>query len=472
MLRLSQKIVLHTGIQIGGKIISLLIGLFSIGLLTRFLGTNGYGDYNTVITFLSLFSIAADFGLYLILVREISQSPEKQEQIAGNIFTLRLASAFLVIGAAPAVAFFFPYAVELKQAILGGVFAFVFASLTQVLVGVFQKEFKTQVTVLGELSSRLIFLSFLMVAFFYLHEKSLILLIMGVTVSNFVNFIIVFLFSQKFLRIRLKFDRKYWKYVIKESFPIAASIVLNLIYFKIDTIMLSVMKTPHDVGIYGVAYKLLEILIVFPAMFTGTMLPVFSRLKNEDFSKFKVLVQKSLNLLILAAVPIVIGGYLLAKPLIVLISGPDFLPSVGALKILIIATGIIFIGNLFGYLIVSVGIQKKMVKVYFLGALLNVILNLALIPNFSYIGASIATLITEFLVAILAIVIFRNSIQYAPSFNLFFKALIAGGVMGLVLYNIIPWSIFILIPLGALVYFLILYLIKGLPSGVLGLLKS
>lgn len=471
-MRLSQKVALHTGIQIGGKIISLLIGLFSIGLMTRFLGTDGYGNYSTVITFLSLFSIAADFGLYLMLTREVSRSPNDQETIASNIFTLRLVSALLIIGLAPLIAFFFPYAQDIKIAILWGVAAFIFASLTQVLVGIFQKEFKTQVTVMGEIASRVVFLAIVVWLFFYFKEKNLILLIFAVTVANFINFIIVFLFSQRFLKIRLGFDRKYWKYVIKESFPIAASIVLGLIYFKIDTIMLSVMKTPHEVGIYGVAYKILEILIVFPGMFISTMLPLFSRTATEDFKKFKSLSQYSLNFLILFMVPVVIGGFLLARPLIILLSGQSFAASADALKILIIATGVIFIGNLFGHLIVAVGAQKKMIKVYFIGALLNIALNLILIPDFSYIGSSIATLITELLVLALSIAILKNSIKYLPSFKLFAKALVAGGVMAIMLLVTLNWSIFILVPLGALIYFLVLYSIKGLPSGILGLLKT
>lgn len=471
-MRLSQKIALHTTIQSAGKIVSLIIGLLSVGLMTRFLGTEGYGNYNTIITFLSFFSIIADLGLYLLLTREISRSPQNQQKIISNIFTLRVFSAFFVISLAPIIAFFFPYSNEMKIAILGGVAAFIFASLTQVLVGIFQREFKTYVTALGEIASRIVLLIFVALLFFYVKKDNLILLIVGLTLGNFINFLIVFLWGQKLMRIRLSFDKQYWYYVIKESFPLAAAIVLNLIYFRIDTIMLSVMKTPHDVGIYSAAYKILEILVVFPAMFIGVMLPLFSRSITEDLGKFKSHVQQSLNFLIIAAIPTVIGVYVLAKPLIMLIGGEEFEPSVAPLRILIGATGIIFIGNLFGHLIVATGAQRKMVKVYLLGAVLNVGLNIILIGRYSYIGASVATLVTELIVASLSMIVLYGSIQYIPSFKVFFKASFAGIFMGIILYFIKETSIFILIPLGGIIYLSILYLIKGLPREVFGLLRS
>lgn len=471
-MRLSQKIALHTGIQISGKVISLAIGLFSVILMTRFLGTSGYGDYNTVIALLSFFSIAADLGLYLLFTREISRFPERQSEIAGNIFTLRLVSAIVVVSLAPLVALFLPYSAIVKTAIMLGVLAFVFSSLTQVLAGVFQREFKTHFTVIGEIASRAVFLGAAIWLFFYLKEESLILLIAALIVSNLVNFVIVFLSSRKFLKIRLRFDKDYWKYAIKESFPIAASIVLGLIYFKIDIIMLSIMKTSSDVGIYGVAYKILEILIVFPAMFLGVMFPLFSRTFREEIGKFRFLFQRSLNLMIISSVPVAIGGYLLAKPLIILISGQPFEASAEVLKILIIATGVIFIGNLFGHLIVVVGAQKRMVKVYLIGALTNIVLNILLIPKFSYMGAAIATLVTELTVVGLAVLILKRSIDFLPSFALFVKVGAAGAIMGIVLLLINNISIILLIPIGAIVYFSVLYFFKGLPSGILGLLKQ
>lgn len=472
-MRLSQKIALHTGIQVSGKILSLIVGFVSIGIMTRFLGIAGYGEYNTATTFLSFFGIIADLGLYLLLTREISRSRENQAEIASNIFTLRLVSAIVFIGISPLVAFFLPYSPEVKRAILVGTLAFVFLSLAQVLVGVFQKEFKTHITALGELISRVFFLLLLGWQFFYLKNTSLTLLVIDLGLSNLLYFLIIFYFGQKILKIRLRFDTRSWASLMKESFPIAISIVLNLIYFKIDTIMLSVMKSSADVGIYGVAYKILEVLIIFPAMFIGIMMPLFSQTITENFERFKTLTQRSLDFLIIAALPVVVGGYLLADPLVTLVGGQTFLASSAPLKILVIAVGVIFVGNLFGHLIIAAGAQKRMMKVYLFGAVLNVILNVYLIPSYSYIGSAFATVATELVVAALSIFIIKNSIQYLPNFRIAFKALAASVIMGvLFFYSLNFFTIFILLPVGVIVYFLSLYIMKGLPAGMFELFKA
>lgn len=471
-MRLSQKIALHTGIQISGKIASLFVGILSVGIMTRFLGTSGYGDYSTIIAFLSLFGIMADLGLYTLLTREISKNPNERHKIASNIFSIRVISAFLIIGISPVIAFLLPYSREIKIAIFLGTLAFIFQSSAQVLVGIFQKEFKTQVTALSELISRMVFLGLVSWIFYYLRNQSVILLIGALVLSNLLYFLIVFFSSQKLIKVRFKFDKKYWSYILKESFPIAIAIVLNLIYFKIDTIMLSIMKSSSDVGIYGVAYKVLEILIVFPAMFVGTMMPLFSKANAEDKQWLKKIVERSLGFLIISAVPIVVGVFILANPIISLIGGQGFEMSGNVLKILIFAVGIIFIGNLFGHLVVAIGVQKKIVKVYLVGAILNISLNLILIPAYSYIGASVSTVITELVVVILSFFVIKKALGYIPSFGLFGKALLSSIVMGLILYLAGNTTIIILIPLGAIIYISTLYLLGGLPKEILELFKE
>ena len=106
--------------------------------------------------------------------------------------------------------------------------------------------------------------------------------ILAHVVANF-SYLFSFFLSRKFLVFSLKFDYDYWKYILREAIPLGVIIVLGLIYFKIDTIMLSVMKDSHAVGIYSATYKVLEILYTIPAMFMGSVFPIISRyIKDGD----------------------------------------------------------------------------------------------------------------------------------------------------------------------------------------------
>ena len=111
-MNLTRKVAHNTFIQIVGKIISTFLGLLAIALITRYLGRDGFGEYTTVITFLTFFAVAADFGLTLVTVQMISGHDAEENKILNNLFGLRLVSALLFLLLAPLTISFFPYGVN------------------------------------------------------------------------------------------------------------------------------------------------------------------------------------------------------------------------------------------------------------------------------------------------------------------------------------------------------------------------
>jgi len=104
-----KKIALNVLINSCAKVLSTILALVSVGLITRYLGTEGFGNYATAVAFLSLFSALADLGLYNISTREISRSGADEKKIMGNVFSLRIISSTTVLILAPLVIFFLPY---------------------------------------------------------------------------------------------------------------------------------------------------------------------------------------------------------------------------------------------------------------------------------------------------------------------------------------------------------------------------
>ena len=134
------------------------------------------------------------------------------------------------------------------------------------------------------------------------------------------------------------------------------------------------------------------------------------------------------------------------------------------LKILSFAVGIIFLGTLFGQSIVALDKLKTAAWIYFGGMIFNVITNLIFIPKYSYLGAAITTVFTELLVTILILILIYKTIHYFPSFKIILKTFLAGAIMGGFIYYFINWNLFILVIIGAIIYFGILYLIKGITK--------
>ena len=155
---LSRKIAHNTLVQMIGKIISTALGLFSLALITRYLGQEGFGDYTTIITYLTIFAVVADFGLTLVTVQMISPLKEKEDEsrILGNLFSFRLVSVLALIALAPLVLLVMPYSEAVKLGILLAAPYFIFPALIQVIIGLLQKKLSMDRAALAEVLSRVV----------------------------------------------------------------------------------------------------------------------------------------------------------------------------------------------------------------------------------------------------------------------------------------------------------------------------
>ncbi|MDD5732025.1 MAG: flippase [Patescibacteria group bacterium] len=461
----TKKIAINTLVQIVGKGITTAIAVVMLAYLARYLGVGGYGEYTTVFAFLGFFAIIADMGFYTVAVREMAKDPESSRKVLGNIFSLRLIFA-LVLLIAPLVGFLIPsYSEAVKIGIIIGTFSSLFVLLNQIFVSIFQVHLRMDRSVISDVCARTVL--FVLTIIFIRQNLSLQFFILANVIANLFLLLLSFAMSRKFLLFKPLFDFKYWKHIIKESLPLGIVIVLGLIYFKIDTIMLSIMKDSTAVGIYGAPYKILEILITIPSIFMGSVFPLISKYIKEKDIRFKDSFQTSFDFMLILAVPLVVAIYLLAKPIVYLVLGEEFAASVIVLQYLIFAVLIIFLGTIMGNFVVAANLQKKLVWVYLLSVFFNITGNLILIPRYSYIGSSITTIATELLVCTCAYIILYKGLKIIPRFHVFLKVLFSALIMGIALYYFSNINLFLLIVLGSIVYFVVLYLIGGIKKEII-----
>lgn len=465
-----KKIFYNTLLQSGGKIISVVLGLITIAYLTPYLGQTGFGEYTTVIAFMGFVGILADLGLYLVTTREISVPGADENKILGNVFSLRFLTVVLMLAIGAFASLFFPYSEEVKRSMFVAVLAFSFVSGTQVLVGVFQRYLIFYQLVASEIVQRLVMLAATLLFIFW--RLDLIYFIWGLALSNAIHFFLSLHLARKKIPFSLRFDLGFWKSLLFRAWPLAFSVVLNLVYFKADTLILSVLKPARDVGTYGLSYKFLEVLLAFPAMFAGLIMPFLARFAFLEWDKYRLYLQKSLDAIFLVIVPMVAVVYFFARPIVNLVGGAIYPDADRVLQILIFATAIIYIGNLFGYTVVALNSQKKMVWGYLSGALLGLFLYFVLIPKFSYFGAAAATVAVELYVTSFAYFLTSKKTGFYPSFALLVKALLAGMPMALLFHFLnFPWIAEIMA--GLLVYAACLFALRAIPKEfLLLLLKS
>lgn len=477
---LGKKIAKNTIAQIIGKAASTLLGLFSLALITRYLGPEGFGTYTTIITFLGFFAVFADFGLTLITVQFISDKKYEEGKILNNLFALRLVSVVAFMLLAPLVSFIFPYSQELRFGMLIALASFIFPALNQVIIGLLQKRLHMGRDAMAENIGR----AALLIGIILVNNKNLGLngILFATTISAAINFIAHYIFSLKFAVIKLAWDFSLWKEICLKSWPLALTVVLNLIYLRADTIVLSIFKSSEEVGLYGAPYKMIDVLTTLPFMFAGLILPIITTAwlegKTEYFSK---VLQKSLDFMAIAAVPIVIGTQFIASELMSIVAGSEFAKSGIILRLLVVSIAAIFIGTMFSHAVIAIDKQKKMIGAYVFTSITSLIAYLILVPKFSYFGAASVTIYSEVMIAIFsAYCVLKYSI-FKISIKTISKSFLAGLVMAVFLYlnNLNVWidntrvlGLMLSLFISAIIYFSALYLLGGIKKDDINMLLN
>lgn len=455
---IARRIAYNVVFNATAKVISTILALVGIGLITRYLGKEGFGDYATVLAFFSFFGSIADLGLYAITAREISRENADEEKILGNIFAIRIISALLVLVIAPILAYFLPYSSNVKVGIIIAAASFVFSSTYMVLNGVFQKNLAMDRVSLAEVLGKVIQVAIIMLA--VKKDLGFTTIISSVLFAMIFNFIAVLFLVRKFVKIRLQFDFSYWKKFLKASLPMGISVIVTFLYFKMDTILLSILKTNADVGVYNAAYKVIENITFFPAMIVGLVLPMMSRYIFTDRPRFSYIANETAKVFLILIVPLVVGALFLAENIIALIGGADFGESANTLRILIFALAFIFFGNFFNNILIAGNLQKKLMYVLSWCALFNISLNAYIVPRFSYNGAAFTSVLTELLVVLSTFYLTRKHLDYVPVVKNVPRILASGLGMAAFLYYF-QGAPFIILAVGsAAVYGFFLWLTR------------
>ncbi|MDD4332662.1 MAG: flippase [Patescibacteria group bacterium] len=476
-MRLSTKVAYNTIIQVAGKIISTILALIAVAVITRYLGQTGFGQFTIATTFVSFFAIIADFGLTLVTVQMISRPGINKNKILNNLFSLRLVSALFLLCLAPLAVMFFPYEPIVKLAVLLTIISFLFVALNQILVGLFQRELRMDKISIAEIVSRV----FLLVGVIVVAKEDYGLIgVIGANVlAAMINFVLHFVFSRPYARIRLEFDFTLWREIFRKSWPLAITIALNLIYLRADTLILSIFKSEAEVGLYGAAYKVIDVLTAIPFMFAGLVLPILTiswTEKNKEY--FKKVLLKSFDLMAILAIPMAVGAQFTSREIMSVVAGADFAASGTILQILIAAVVFIFLACMFSHAIIAIDKQKKLIGAYLFVSLTSLALYFILIPRYSYYGAAAVTIYSELTIAVFVVYYVWKYAGILPNWLVAIKSLAASMVMGAVLYVLPPsfyeirGGIFLVLGVGAIVYFLFLYLLRGLTKEDLRILSK
>jgi len=493
----ARKILMNTGAQILAKAVLAAIGFVTVGIITNYLGKTGYGYYTGVYDFIAFFGIASDLGLYTIAVREMSKDEKNIDKIIGNILSLRTILVFTTMTLAFIAAIFyfpkdtniiFPLAVSIAAS------ATVFALLTGTISTVLQVHYKMQYNALASVVGKVIVLSYMLYIIFGWNpgadEAGFYHLFAAGILGNIAMFGMTYYYARKLSHIRYQWDWSFIKRVVVKSLPYGLALILNNLYFRIGSIMLLPMAGPDQTALYGVPLRILEAIAILPLYFMNAVLPTLTKYLKQKNEQYKKIIQLSFDALTMAGVSMAIGMSAIAYQVISLLAPDSFLSRIDegfygsdiALQIVIFALAFSFINTLFGFILVAINKQSKLLYVNGTGAILAILLNLLLIPYIGARGAAVTDILVEMFVASAAFFFARKYLDFKLKFNNTIKIVFSGLVMGAVVYylkeptyhlfNLQNKNIIFLIPIGAVIYIGLMFALKVITPDMINMIRK
>lgn len=445
-----------------GRATSAALAVVALGFTTRALGTGVFGEYSLVLVLLYIFSVFGSFGLDPLLTREISKPGADEQATLERIFFTRflLLCVFLALGTT--VVFFLPWTAGVKFGVLSASLGSLCFSLAQLLTGVFQKYLRTEIPALVEVAVRgaQVALSW----YFWRAGFGLFSFLFIFAMGGVIQLVCVYAWVSMKTKFRFRMrSHGFWD-VVHKGWPLAASALLTLIYFRGNTIMISFMHSSSDVGIWSLAYKVLEQAIFIPIAFAGLVMPLLSRYATTDPTRFRGVFQRAFDFLAIIALPFSIGGVWVSSDIVRLLAGSGFESATLPLQFLFVALAFIFATALFGNALLAVNRQRELLRVYGAAACVNVALNLYFVWRYSFVGAALSTALTEGLVCTLMLILLWRSERVVPALGTAAKALVASAGMCVLLLALPAANLFVLVCAGAAAYLTLLYLLGGVTK--------
>ena len=458
---IARKILGNTFMQVGGRIVTAVLAVLVVKLLSVYLGKGGYGEYATIYEFLAFFGAIADMGLFTIAVREMSHT-ENKSKIFSTTLTLRTILATFAIILAVLTAFLIPK-YEGTIIPLGVLFAgisvwFIILSgtISTILQVKLKMGFHALALIIGKIITVALIFFIAQIIYPIPSDFSFYMILVSGIIGSAVTFLITAIASRQFAPIKFSLDKIEAKRLLLEALPFGIALILNTIYFRMDIFLFSIML-PHsdkgvcmykfcsdtEAGIYAVAVRMMEVLIIIPLFFMNSVLPTLTRAIKRGSENLRKILSYSFYFLLSTGSAGAIGIYILAVPIVRLISSNEFLStneihgSDTAIRILMVAMFFTFLTNFLGFALIAFGHQKKLLWINLVAVIFNLFANFWAIPRYGVLGAGITSVISEAIILILAFIyLIQITKEFSPSFLRSLKILFSSAIMGCAVYYI------------------------------------
>lgn len=381
--------------------IRLLSNVVLFLLIARNFGPEIFGQFTLAHTIATLFIIFADFGIDILLTTEVSRNNNNSSELFQSYYSIKLLFSIIVIISMWLLAIFGN--LDYTGRLLLFIFSFysIFSAFNNYFFAFFKglEKLKYETKISFIVNGSLLIILILLVVFNF----NIITIAVAFVLTRMGGLLISYKILLKLVpNVSLKPLFRNWRKLKKQVVIYGLHILFGNLYFQLDTILLYFLKGDLEVGIYQSVFKLIALPLVIPEIFISSLLPVLSRFfveKHDDWIKLGKILNKTLLFIVL---PISFILYFYANPLIEIIYGSkNYIEAAPILKIFALILAIRFVGETFALLLTTSNRQHVRMIIVISATLLNLVLNLIMIPKLGIIGAAYTSLITNGIVAIL-----------------------------------------------------------------------
>ncbi|NAS89369.1 hypothetical protein C4E24_06490 [ANME-1 cluster archaeon AG-394-G21] len=466
-----QRITKNIGVYGISQVVTSLLGFILLIYIARYLGEVEFGKYSFAVSFTALFIIFADLGISNLIIRELARNKELTNEYLINVSVIKLLLSFLAFGFIALTINLMDYPRDTTYAVyLFGVYM-ILTSFALTFRSIFQAYERMEYTAVVMIIEKIILIVLVLFVLFSgggLIELGYVYIFAGIVdVTLSVSIILI-----KIAKPKLTIDFSLWKTLIIGAIPFGVNALFGVLFFRIDTVMLSVLKGDATVGIYNAAYIPLLALGVIPTVFISALYPVMSRYFVSSKDSLETSTGLSSKYMAIIGFPIAMGCFVLADRFIALFYAGQFSASIIAFQILAFFIPLRFVSSITGTLLTSINRQSIRTVSVGLSALFNIVLNAIMIPCLSYVGASIATVLSEVFLYFVFIYFINKHYKKLELHKYFIKPLVASLMMGGFVFYFKDTNLLLLIMLAGLVYFVILLLLKTFTHEDKSILKQ
>lgn len=476
---IAASVARNTGSMLIAQIITWASSFVLMLFLPRYLGSAGYGRLYLAMSVAMMFQMLIEFGGPYLIAKEVSREPNSTPSLLANSIAIRaglwvvsIVSMILLCLAAG-----YPAAVTVLILILGT--SKLWEGAGRVLAGCFQGFEMMQYPARGAIVERLSVALCGVTALLLGAGPVTIAIIMAS--GSLLNAGVQLGYIPRLVPRIPAFRWEDCAGLIRAGFPYFLWSIFAVVYYRVDAVMLSLMAPESVVGWYGAAYRLFDVLMFLPSIFSTAVFPVLSRLWKDGPDSISATTRKSLEVILLAGIPISIGVYAGAEQIIGFLFGlKEYAPSVVLLRIFASGLLLVYIDFILISALVASDRHRQWSTAAFVAMLVNAVLNVLMIPYAQTalgnggIGSAIATLMTELLVMCMALFLMPDGLLERADAGVSLKGIVAGAFMALSIYAMDFAGVPLLLRLaaGGAVYAFALLALKAVPESDRAIIRT